>query len=94
MYIFCFKIFHNFFIYQPILFKIEFKNNRVLLLTNTKLQSKFQYNRMFASSVIVLTRNVTDGRMDGQTDILKVVQNLTTNIMAMNIFFYERYLRF
>ena len=31
------------------------------------LQSKFQYNRMFASSVIVLTRR--DGRTtDGQTD--------------------------
>ena len=43
------------------------KNNRVLPLTNTKLQSKFQCNRMFASSVIVLTRNVTDGRTDGQT---------------------------
>ena len=37
----------------------------VLPLTNTKLQSKFQYNRMFVSSVIVLTRNVRDGRTDG-----------------------------
>ena len=59
MYISDFKIFHNFFIYRPILLK----NNRVLPLTNTK-HSKFQYNWMFVSSVIVLTRNVTDRRTD------------------------------
>ena len=63
MYFFCFKIFHNFFIYRPILYK----NNRVPPLTNTKLHSKFQYNRIFAL-VIVLTSNVTDRRTDGQTD--------------------------
>ena len=40
----------------------------ILPLNNTKLQSKFQYNWMFASSVVMLTRNVKDGRKDGQTD--------------------------
>ena len=83
MYIFCFKIFHNFFIYRPIFVQ---KHYRVLPLTNTNRRSKFQYNRIFASSAIVLTRNVTDRRTDGQTgrqtDILKVVQNSITNIMV------------
>ena len=35
-----------------------------------------------ASSVIMLTRNVTDG----QTDILKVVQNSITNILVRHFF--------
>ena len=68
MFIICFKIFHNFFIYLPTLFKI----NKIRDLAKAKLQFRFQYNRMFASSVIVFARNVTDGRMErrsvGQTD--------------------------
>ena len=98
MYIFSFKMFYNFFVYWPILFK----DDRVLGLTSTKLQSKFQYNPMFVFSAIVFTRNVTDGptdrrkdgRTNGRADILKVVQNSITNIMVFIFFLYERYLRF
>ena len=63
MYISCFKIFHNYFIYLPILFK----NNRVLALTNTKPQSSpIQSNVCFFSYCAYKKR---EGRTDGQTDI-------------------------